>query len=370
MHEPFTTKTLMQQWHSCQSTCGSSQAVNAAAVKLVPRLLLLLSALLMFLLQLTRCISSLACYRSDQAVQDMAKWALLAADTPTALLTASDINTYMAGMCTHGYTGPICGACQAGFGHSGHACVKCPPRSVNSFIYFLVCCFMLLVPALQMVLHSKGVSKSAQPVAAARRAPRPAAPDPALLPKAGACAAGGSAAFLPVLQPVYEVAPNSAPFVCPSASAAAEAGPAHVSPFAAEAAAGGAGGGVGSSIIMIKDAHAIELAHMQHPAVPVYGSGSGGGWSDVQHFRADQGGVSGFAGMLPQFCQPTAAVGAIDGSQDGSAASTAATILSGLQPSQVGFGRGGGSCVPHGRGMLSQSKRMTLGGNAETGEAI
>jgi hypothetical protein len=293
-------------------------------------------------LQLTRCISSLACYRNDQAVQDMAKWALATADTPTALLTTNEINTYMAGMCTHGYAGPICGACEPGFGHSGHACVKCPPRSVNSFAYFLVCCFMLLVPAVQMVLHAKGVSKSAQLVAAARGpGTRAAAPNPALPPEAGACAAGVSAALLPVLQPVYEVAPDSATIVCTSALAAGGVAPTHVSPFAAEAAAMAAARGAGgvsssSSISMGKDALAVELTHMQ----PACGSGDGlgGGKSDVKQFRADQGGVGGCGSMLPQVCQPTAAVGAIHFSRDGSEPSTAATNPSGMQPLQVVLG--------------------------------
>lgn len=271
----------------------------------------------------------------------MAKWSLAAADTPTALLTTEEINTYMAVMCTRGYTGPICGACQPGFGHSGHACVKCPPRSVNSFIYFLVCCFMLLVPALQMVLHAKGVSKNKKLVAAARRGSglriaAARAPNPALLPKAGACCAGGSASFLPVLQPVHEVAPNSATIVCPSAMKAAEAAPTHVSPFVAEATAM-AGGVVGSSMTMGKDAHAIELTHLQHCWSPaVTADGNDGGQSDVERFNEDQGGGGGYTAMLPRFCQPTAAEGAIAVSRDGSAATTAATNPSGMQIPQVG----------------------------------
>jgi hypothetical protein len=300
--------------------------------------------------QLTPCISSLACYRSTETIQTMSIWAQAAADTPTANMTPGQVNAYMEYMCAEGHTGPVCGACLPKYGHSGsgHTCVKCLPRGANNFAYFLVCCFMMLVPAMQMVMHAKGVMKSTELVEEASKlsvtSTAAAPPHPAFMPKASQSATGAGA-YMPVLKPVHETGPGSgsASFVCPSAAAAAGALPTYVSPSAAAAAAaaaGGAGGEFLSSNSMGKDVGGIELAPMQHSAAVAAadgsGSGRGGGKSDVELFRADQG-VGGGSDMVSPFSDSAAVAGAMAVSRDESAMSAAASTLSGGHPSQVGL---------------------------------
>lgn len=96
----------------------------------------------------------------------MANWAAEHADRTITQLNQIDPSSrlpfyqpYVDNMCFEGYTGPLCGACMDGFGHSGQRCVKCVHRSTNSFFYFLVCLFMFIMPALQTLLHSKNVQK-------------------------------------------------------------------------------------------------------------------------------------------------------------------------------------------------------------------
>lgn len=99
----------------------------------------------------------------------MANWAAERADQTIMQLNQINISTglpfyqpYVEKMCSAGYTGPLCGACKEGFGHSGQRCVRCIHRSANSFVYFLVCLFMFIVPALQTLLHSKNVQNRHQ----------------------------------------------------------------------------------------------------------------------------------------------------------------------------------------------------------------
>lgn len=278
----------------------------------------------------------------------MSKWAQAAADTPTVNMTDAQVNAYMEYMCAEGHTGPVCGACLPKYGHSGsgHTCVKCLPRGANNFAYFLVCCFMMLVPAIQMVMHAKGVMKSTELVEEASKLSATSTtagtpPNPAFLPKATQSATGAGA-YMPVLQPVHETGPGSgsASFVCPSAAAAAGAVPTYVSPSAAAAAAaaaGGAGGEFVSNNSMGKDVGAIELAPMQQSAA-ADGSGSGRavGKSDVDSFKADQG-IGGGYDMVSPFSDSSAVAGAMAVSRDESAMSAAASTLSGGHPSQVGL---------------------------------
>lgn len=97
----------------------------------------------------------------------MTDWAELHADRSITQLNSINHTTgapiykqYLdLGMCAPGYDGPLCGACEAGHGHRSHACVKCLPKQINSLLYFLVCCVMFLIPAIQMLMHSKNVEK-------------------------------------------------------------------------------------------------------------------------------------------------------------------------------------------------------------------
>lgn len=119
--------------------------------------------------QLSRCISSLACRRTEYTRKDMANWSYAHAHLSVMQLNDTIIQPYMQYMCSHGYTGPLCGSCQPDYGHRAHDCAKCMPQAANSFLYFLVCCFMLLVPVVQMVLHTNSVRRNTQLMAAASK---------------------------------------------------------------------------------------------------------------------------------------------------------------------------------------------------------
>jgi hypothetical protein len=87
----------------------------------------------------------------------MAGWAHGHSDVPTMRMNDTVVAPYMDSMCALGYDGPLCGSCSVDYGRAGTACVRCPPRGVNSFLYFLVCIFMLVSPVVQMLLHSTTV---------------------------------------------------------------------------------------------------------------------------------------------------------------------------------------------------------------------
>eukprot|EP00878_Enallax_costatus_P009740 GHUV01010172.1.p1 GENE.GHUV01010172.1~~GHUV01010172.1.p1 ORF type:complete len:404 (+),score=84.90 GHUV01010172.1:227-1438(+) len=101
---------------------------------------------------LHRCITAAACSRNSTVQQAMADWAAEHASMTITQLNEKSNGTglpyyqpYVANMCSSGYTGPLCGACAEGFGHSGQRCVKCMHHSTNSFIYFLVCLFIIII---------------------------------------------------------------------------------------------------------------------------------------------------------------------------------------------------------------------------------
>jgi predicted amidophosphoribosyltransferase len=56
-------------------------------------------------------------------------------------------------MCSKDYTGPLCGACQADFGHSGSTCVQCPTKAGNAFFFIGMCLLTLLIPSVSVFMH-------------------------------------------------------------------------------------------------------------------------------------------------------------------------------------------------------------------------
>jgi hypothetical protein len=72
------------------------------------------------------------------------------------------------------------------------------PQAANSFLYFLVCCFMLLVPVIQMVLHTNSVRKNTQLVAAASKLSWTS--QPSFQPRHSHSSTAGRLPSLPTLQ--------------------------------------------------------------------------------------------------------------------------------------------------------------------------
>eukprot|EP00775_Hariotina_reticulata_P009586 gene9586-9749_t len=133
-----------------------------------------------------RCMAASACARSPAALAAMAEWSYRQAHLTTSQLNQGDRSAavpvplymeYMSNMCSPGYDGALCGSCQSGYGRlGGNSCGKCRSKAVNGFLYFLVTLVMMLIPALQVLLHSKNVkqrTKKIQRMAAAASSIRP-----------------------------------------------------------------------------------------------------------------------------------------------------------------------------------------------------
>lgn len=257
--------------------------------------------------QLSRCISSLACRRSDETRKGMANWAYANSNLSTLNMTQTAIASYMERMCATGYTGPLCGACQPDHGHSGSTCVKCPNKSFNSFLYIVVCCFMLLVPVVQMVLHSKNVSKNTQLVQAATRMPG-AAVFPWMAAPSFQARNSATSSYTPGLPPLTE-GPSHSPT---TADALRE----YPSPAGKDVAA------------------AVEMAYMQQR--PPAEAAPGATTPDLGTISRDQSTAS--IDMLSPFSEPSAISGAMAVSRDHLASSAAvATAPPGDMQQQVGM---------------------------------
>jgi hypothetical protein len=263
----------------------------------------------------------------------MATWAYGAANMSTLQMNGTLIEPYMKHMCVKGYTGPLCGACEPDHGHTGTTCIKCLPQQTNSFLYFLVCCFMMVVPVVQMLLHAKGVNKNTELVAAASKlswSSYPSGMQPVL---SGSNAGGGS--YTPVLPTLKERQQSEE-----EANAAA----------------------MGADVVP-KDVAAVEMAHMHRtyvcpsaavaagaapppapaaatqaglppppPAAAAAAMDDGWGRSDLDTWRVDQGSAG---EMLSPFSEPSAVAGAIAVSRNGSNSSMTPTIQD-IHASQVG----------------------------------
>jgi len=242
--------------------------------------------------QLSRCISSFACRRTDATRSEMASWAYMNSNLSTAMMTPTVIAPYMERMCLPGYTGPLCGACEAEYGHAGSSCVECLPRSANTLLYFLVCCFMFIIPVVQMVLHSKNVDKNTRLVEQASKLAAagvmPFAGHPSFQNRTSNTSGGAS--FQPNLPPLQE-----RPSQSPKAAAAAAATTVFPSPD--------------------KSVGAVELASMQARELP--------GRAELDtNLRADQSTSSIQSwDMVSPFSEPSAVAGAIAVSTDNSGTS-------------------------------------------------
>lgn len=111
--------------------------------------------------QLHSCINPNACQRSAATQQNMTDWAYRHTNyTIRELNYLTSPNSsqpiymeYMSYMCPTGYSGPLCGACQPGFGHSGNTCEKCHSKAVNALFFIGMCLLTFLIPGVSMFMH-------------------------------------------------------------------------------------------------------------------------------------------------------------------------------------------------------------------------
>lgn len=277
-------------------------------------------------LQLSRCISSLACRRSDATRRQMATWAYTAANLSTAQMNSSVVTPYMDSMCAQGYTGPLCGACEPMYGHTGTTCVKCLESGANSFLYFLVCCFMMVVPAVQMVLHAKGVNKNTQLLAAAN-------------------AAGGSKLIWTrsnMQSRASSTGPGGPNMLSPLAKGSSEKQVAEEHTNGTETRWNGGPAAANGAAVEMANMHTLFVspsaavaagAASQHPQspppppppLPPVRVESVNSQSDIDYSRVDQGSPAAAPDMFSPFSEPSAVAGAMAG-RDGSGTSVARSL--------------------------------------------